>query len=405
MTLVERGDVSFQPNAIYCGDCKEVLRHFPENSVDLIYLDPPFFSNKQYEVIWNDGYELRAFEDRWKGGVSNYVGWMVERLRECHRVLKNDGLLYLHCDWHAGHYLKVECDKIFGYENFRNEIVWCYSGGGTPRNDFPSKHDTIFRYSKTKDYTYYPEYKPYSEGTLQRGRTQVKGKYFDEGLRKAGTPVTDWWTDIKYIHSPTDYERQGYPTQKSEELLTRIIKTSSDPDDIVLDPFCGCGTAIAAAQKMKDEKDQPEPRRWIGIDVSPTACKLMAKRMKSITKKEATVIGLPKSVADLRNLQPFEFQNWVMEKLYARVNPKKVGDLGIDGYYIDGSPIQVKQSDQVTRPVVDAMEAAMQRIGQKKGIIVAFSFTKGTYEEVARVKLEQGLEITLKTVEEILKET
>jgi len=114
----------------------------------------------QYEVIWNDGYEIRAFEDRWKGGVQHYVAWMVERIEQCYRVLRKTGLFYLHCDWHAGHYLKVECDKIFGYGNFRNEIVWCYSGGGIPRRDFPSKHDTIFRYSKSDKYTYHPEYKP-----------------------------------------------------------------------------------------------------------------------------------------------------------------------------------------------------------------------------------------------------
>ncbi|MGI0068815.1 MAG: DNA methyltransferase [Nitrosopumilaceae archaeon] len=358
--------------------------------------------------MWNDGYEIRAFEDRWKGGVNNYVGWMAKRLSECHRVLKKNGLMYLHCDYYAGHYLKVECDKIFGYNNFRNEIIWCYSGGGIPKKDFPNKHDTIFRYSKTNDYKYYPEFKAYSEGTVERGRTAVKAKFFENGvpkLRKEGTPITDWWTDIKYIHSPTDYEKLGYPTQKSEELLTRIIKISSDADDIVLDPFCGCGTAIASAQKMTDKDGKPAPRRWIGIDVSPTACKLMAKRMKKITGTNPNMIGMPKSLADLKKLQPFEFQNWVMDKLYARVSPRKVGDMGIDGFYIDGSPIQVKQSGDVSRPVVDAMEAVLGRIDKKKGVIVAYSFSKGAYEEVARAKREQGLEITLKTVNEILSET
>lgn len=128
--ILDPKDVSFKPNTIYAGDCKEVLRHFPENCVDMVYADPPFFSNEQYEVIWGDGYELRAFEDRWKGGIQNYIAWMKERIIECHRVLKDTGLFYLHCDWHAGHYLKVMCDEIFGYNNFRNEIVWCYSGGG-----------------------------------------------------------------------------------------------------------------------------------------------------------------------------------------------------------------------------------------------------------------------------------
>lgn len=165
----------------------------------------------------------------------------------------------------------------------------------------------------------------------------------------------------------------------------------------MLDPFCGCGTAIAVAHK--------NGRRWIGVDISPTACKLMESRMRSIRAKGFRTIGMPKTVEDLKDLQPFEFQNWVMEKLYARVNPRKVGDMGIDGYYIDGSPIQVKQSEDIGRNVVDNFETAMQRIGKNKGAIVAFSFGKRAYEEVARAKLEQGLDIILKTVGEILKES
>ncbi|MCJ7633717.1 hypothetical protein MUP77_15175, partial [Candidatus Bathyarchaeota archaeon] len=112
----------FHPNTIYCGDCTEVMTKFPNESVDLIYADPPFFSNQQYEIIWGDGYELRAFEDRWKGGIENYVLWMKEKLEHCYRVLKSTGAMYLHCDWHASHYLKIEMDRIFGRENFRNEI-------------------------------------------------------------------------------------------------------------------------------------------------------------------------------------------------------------------------------------------------------------------------------------------
>ncbi len=387
----------FETNVIYCGDNLEVLRRFPENSVDLIYADPPFFSNEQYEVIWGDGYELRAFEDRWKGGIPNYIGWMELRLRECHRVLKNTGTMYLHCDWHAGHYLKVEMDKIFHYRNFRNEIIWCFSGGGIPKQDFPRKHDTIFRYSKSDNYVFNPIYRPYTEGTLQRGRTKVKGKYFKQGLRESGTPVNDWWTDVKYIHSPTDLEKLGYPTQKSEALLERIVTASSNPTDVVLDPFCGCGTAIAVAHKIG--------RRWIGIDVSPTACKLMAKRMRKIGVVEPKVIGLPKTITELKALHPFEFQNWVFEKLHGRVNPKKIADMGIDGFVELDVPVQVKQSEGVGRNVVDNFETALHRVGKSKGAIVAFSFSGGAHDEVARARLQHGLEIRLMAVEEILKTT
>ena len=143
-----------------------------------------------------------------------YLAMMAPRLGELYRVLKQTGTLYLHCDPTASHYLKVLLDAVFGIKNFRNEIIWCNSGGGIPKKDFPNKHDTIFRYSKSENYTYNPVYRPYSAGTVQRGRTPVKGKYFAQGLREEGTPVTDWWTDIKYIHSPTDKERLGFPTQK-----------------------------------------------------------------------------------------------------------------------------------------------------------------------------------------------
>ncbi len=274
----------FQPNSIYCGDCKEVLTKFPDACMDLVYADPPFFSNQTYEVSREDEYGTRGFEDRWSGGIQTYLSWMVERIKQIYRVLKDSGLFYLHCGIHASHYLKVESDKIFGYDNFRNEIIWCYSGGGIPKKDFPNKHDIIFRYSKTKDYIYNPEYKPYTTGTVKRGRTQVKGKYFEEGLRTEGTPITDWWTDIKCIHSPTDKERLGYPTQKSEALLERIINTSSISNDIVLDPFSGSGTTIAVAHRLG--------RRWVGIEISPVACKLMNDRMRKLDANPF-LVGIP----------------------------------------------------------------------------------------------------------------
>ncbi len=390
-----------QLNTIYCGDCAHVLAYFPECSVDLLYVDPPFFSNKHYEIIWGNGYERRAYEDRWKGGkrgIKNYIAWMQPKIEQCHRILKPTGSMYLHCDWRANAHLRILMDKIFGEENFRNEIIWCYSGGGIPKKNFPGKHDTIFRYSKSNDYFYVPEYRPYSAGTLQRGRTQVKGKYYANGLRKEGTPVPDWWTDIKCLHSPTDKEKLGYPTQKSEALLERIIKASSNPTDIVLDPMCGCGTAIATAHKLG--------RRWIGIDVSPVACKVMTARMQKLGLKiaENDIIGLPKSVEQLEAMVPFEFQNWVIQKLDGRPSRRKVGDFGVDGWLTNGEPVQIKQSKRIGRNVVDNFETAIRREGKKAGLIVALSFGKGANEEVARAKQDDGLEIRLKTVKDLIKE-
>ncbi len=398
-------------NIIYCGDASKVMaNHIPDNSIDLIYMDPPFFSNKQYEVLWNDGYELRAFEDRWKGGIENYIAWMEPVIREGHRVLKDTGSMYLHCDWHANAHLRILMDKIFGSKNFRNEIIWAYSTSGRPKDRFPQKHDTIFCYGKTeKTFFNLKEVKePYSEeyikthfpykdknGRLYRKRYDA-GKwriyYADEGM----IPNDVW--DIPYVNSMSP-ERLGYPTQKPEDLLKRIINASSNITDIVLDPMCGCGTAIAVAHKLA--------RRWIGIDISPTACKLMASRMHNIDSSlnlNQMIIGLPKTLEEIKAMQPFDFQNWVCEKLLARRSQTYSSDKGIDGWLIDGRPLQVKQSESIGRNVIDNFETAIKRARKTRGIVVAFSFGKGSYEEVARAKNEEGLDIELKTVEELLKE-
>ncbi len=412
-----------QVNSIYCGDCKEILHQYiPDNSIDLIYVDPPFFSNKKYEQIWKDGYELRAFEDRWKGGIKNYLAWMGDKLRECYRVLKPTGTFWLHCDRRAVHYLKVLLDEMFGEHNFRNEIIWNHQILGAAHGlAFPKAHESLLRYTKSDKFTF-NEYDPtvrvpYSDYILKDLKQDRTGKWYytrrrmsrkiregeeTHGLRtyvddpKKGKLVGDVWSDLKGYQPK---EKLGYPTQKPESLLERVIRVSSNPTDIVLDPMCGCGTAIVAAQKLG--------RRWIGIDISPTACKLMASRMRKLGVNigEKNIVGLPKTLEEIKSMQPFEFQNWVMQKLMARISKTLSSDMGIDGWTLDNRPIQVKQSEGVGRNVVDNFETALARANKKNGIIVALSFGKGAYEEAARAKLDQGLEIELKTVEEILKET
>lgn len=447
-----------QANVIYCGDCREVLHQYiADNSVDLIYADPPFFSNRHYEVLWGDGYELRAFADRWKGGIENYISWMEDKLRECERVLKKDASIYLHCDWHASHYLKVQMDKIFGANNFKSEIVWrrqtAHSDTKQGVKNYGHIHDTVLFYARG-NYTWVSQFLPYDQDYVEtfykhkdpdgrrfttsdltgskpggdvlyswHGKKPYKGRfwaYSKENMEKfekegklwysktgmarlkhyldemPGVSLQDVWTDIK--PAGIGKERLGYPTQKPEALLERIIKVSSNPTDIILDPFCGCGTAVAIAHRLG--------RRWIGIDVSPTACKLMASRLRKLgfSIQEKNVIGLPRTIEQIQAMQPFEFQNWVVQKLMARVSKTLVGDMGIDGWTLDNRPIQVKQSEAVGRNVIDNFETALTRANKKSGIIVAISFGKGAYEEVARAKLEQGLEIELKTVNEILGE-
>ena len=260
------------------GDCLIAIpKHIESNSVDLIYLDPPFFSGKQYEIIWGNGAELRAYGDRFKGGINHYIEWMRPRIEQCCNVLKKTGSFYLHCDKHASHYLKVMCDEIFGSKNFRNEIIWCYRGAGTPKKDFARRHDNILRYSKTKDYIFNVDdvRGEYAKATKERFKHHIgnirQGKDFGlQTLHEKGKHPDDWW-EIQPI-SPSSRDRIGYPTQKPEKLLEKIILASSNKGDLILDPFVGGGTTVAVANRLN--------RYYIGIDVSTIACIVSYKRLK-----------------------------------------------------------------------------------------------------------------------------
>jgi DNA modification methylase len=433
--------ISFvEARTLYCADNLEQLVDFPSECVDLIYLDPPFFSNQFYEVIWGDEAEVRSFEDRWEGGVQVYVNWMRERMFELHRVLKSTGSIYLHCDWHAGHYLKTMMDDVFGIPNFRNEIIWHYGGRGAKAvsGQYPRNHDVLFWYSKDSEWTYEKQYTTawltpeeareagyrqdeksrwfktaprgdYTDASIKRLRGEerihdtrtggIRIKYFlEEGTdgqvleRKL---IGDVWNDIPdAMHLPRG-ERLGYPTQKPEALLERVIRTSTTEGDLVLDPFCGCGTAIAVAERLK--------RQWIGIDISPTAVGLMKRRVAKLGVSEVRVVGVPMTVDELRLLKPFEFQNWVMQRLNGTHSARKTGDMGIDGFsFMVHDPIQVKQSEKVGRKVIDEFETAIERAKKRKGYVIAFSFTKPAYEEAARAKTQKGIEIRLIKVADLL---
>ncbi len=394
---------------------------------------------------------------------------MEPKLRECHRVLKPTGSIYLHCDVHADAHLRILMDRIFGENNFKNEIIWQRTFAHNDPRKYGNIADTILFYTKTDKYTWHVQYTSYSEKYIEnffkykdaRGRYRLvaltgpgttggesgkawkeyapskRGRHWaipslvrkelnipdDVGILDAlnimeqngrivwsknhvpswkeyldempGVPLQNIWTDISPVSSQS-HERLGYPTQKPLALLERIIKASSDEGDIILDPFCGCGTAIAVAQKLK--------RKWVGIDVSPTACKLMQTRIRKITPllKSSQLVGMPQTKEEILAMQPFEFQNWVVGKLGGRQPERLVGDMGIDGYLFDGSPIQVKQSEHVGRNVIDNFETAMDRVKKPHGVIIAISFGKGAYEEVARVKNESGHDIELMTVDDII---
>ncbi len=225
--VVERfefGSPQLEPNRLYFGDNLHVMRSLPSESVDLIYIDPPFFSQRTYNVLFGDQNELRSFRDIWEGGLGGYLVWLNARLYEMKRVLTADGVIYVHLDWHAGHYVKVEMDRLFGYENFRNEIIWCYSGGGVPKKDFPRKHDVILRYSKTGAYAFNVERKAYKENTQQVGIHSTYGR--DRGLDVSidldrGTPVTDWWSDIPTVTGWT--RRRSATLPRSRRLSSSAL--------------------------------------------------------------------------------------------------------------------------------------------------------------------------------------
>lgn len=326
-------------NKLICGDNLEALKSIESESVDLIYIDPPFFSNRHYEVVWGDEAEIRSFEDRWQGGINVYIDWMRPRVEELYRVLKSTGSFYLHCDWHANAHLKIMMDDIFGLKNFRNEIVWCYKTREFSKKYWNRKHDNILFYVKNARLPYYFNWdvegvmESYSLQTIKKYKYKdEKGRYRLVGRGIKGSPIRsakdvspDWEKTHPELvvrnylgkgYPPFDYwfmniinqaakERLGYPTQKPEALLEKIIKASSNKGDIVLDAFCGCGTTLVVAQKLE--------RRWIGIDISPTAVKVMEKRLKKVgaikvKDNDYIAIGMPTTIGDLRELKPFEFQ-------------------------------------------------------------------------------------------------
>lgn len=405
-------------NLLFYGDNLDVLRrHIGDESVHLVYLDPPFNSNANYNVLFaaKDGTQaaaqISAFEDTWhwdaeaarsfeetveRGGqvaqallafrslvgdsdVLAYLSMMAPRLVELHRVLREDGSLYLHCDPTASHYLKLLLDAIFGPDHFRNEITWRrtpFAGSSKARaQQFPRSHDIILFYTKGEAWTWNGPTVPYNEEYLARFKWDDKdgrGPYRKTLLKtysaetferlkaedslvppvKAGaswnykqflktssgtTQIDDIWTDINAIN-PVAKERLGYPTQKPEALLERIIAASSNPDDTVLDPFCGCGTTIAAAQNLG--------RQWIGIDITHLAIGLIKVRLRDAYGDGAKyeVTGEPTTSEDAEELAeeaPYQFQAWALGLVGARQAGaiKKGADKGVDGwlFFHDGS--------------------------------------------------------------------
>ena len=437
------------PNTLYYGDNLDILRRYvADESVNLVYLDPPFNSNASYNVLFaeQDGTQaasqIHAFEDTWRwdqgaehayqevveggGDVSRalqafrtllgesnmmaYLAMMAPRLVELRRVLKQTGSIYLHCDPTASHYLKLLMDAVFGPVNFRNELVWKRTGSHNDAKRFASVQDTLLYYSRGPNPTWNPQHAPHSEKYVASHYTHVdadgrryrldniirsasmgprpnltyeykeftppwgwrmtrdKVEALDKAGRlswsKSGTPylvryldempgpaMTSIWDDLPPVNSQAA-ERLGYPTQKPEALLERIVAASSNEGDVVLDPFCGCGTAIAVAHRLK--------RRWIGIDVTHLAVNLMKYRLQDAfgeaVKDDYEVVGEPTDSAGAEQLareDPYQFQWWALGLVGARpVEQKKGADKGIDGRIYFHEP-----NEKSTRQIIFSVKA------------------------------------------------
>ena len=299
---------NWENRTMWTGDNLDIMRGMNSECVDLIYLDPPFNSDRHYSAPIGSEAAGAAFKDTWTlddvdlawhgeiadrepsayaaidaAGVvhgksmKSYLIMMAVRLMEMRRLLRDTGSIYLHCDPTASHYLKMLMDAVFGTDNFRNEIAWCYRKWSVSANQFVRNHDILLLYSKTDITTFNVQYVPVSPGTMKRWKGRKQQAVFVDGVRyadatdeEAMNPCPDWW-EISIIN-PNAKERVGYPTQKPIALLDRIIQASSNEGDVVFDPFCGCATACVAADRLN--------RQWVGIDLSPLAAQLVEMRMQ-----------------------------------------------------------------------------------------------------------------------------
>lgn len=406
-------------NKLYYGDCLTIMRDMPLGCVDLVYLDPPFNSNRDYNAIYEDETgrplpdQIEAFNDLWElseerqrairmmpvlmrdYGIDDeivefwkiwmnalrntqprllaYLSYMTERLLPLRGLLKPTGSLFLHCDPTASHYIKVMLDGIFGHTNFRNEIIWCYTGPGSPgMRQFMRKHDVILWYSKGKTWTFNADAvrMEHSDKTKDNYKAGLEGSGFigaDKFIHAKGKVPEDWW---QFAIAARGKEYMGYPTQKPLKLLDRIIKAASNEGDVVFDPFCGCATTIEAAHVLK--------RKWIGIDIAIHAIKRVAKvrledRLGLKEGVDFVIEGVPmtpEGAQDLWERDKFQFQKWAIEQIEGFVTSRKTADGGIDGRLYFGIPdkrdlqsmvVEVKGGKNVNVDVIRSLRGALER--------------------------------------------
>lgn len=343
-----------ETNKIYHGNCVEKLKEIEANKVDLIYFDPPFFTQRKHSLTNKDNSKTYEFDDKYNS-IEEYLELVEDVLKQSKRVLKNTGSVFLHCDKTASHNIRVVMDKIFGRENFQSEIIWSYKRWSNAKKGLLNSHQVIFFYSKTQDFKFNTLYTDYSATTnldqiLQDRERNENGKSVykkDEngnvilGKEKKGVPLSDVW-EIPYLN-PKAKERTGYPTQKPVLLLNQILNIVTDEGDLVVDPFCGSGTTCVSAKSLK--------RQFIGIDISKDAVELANSRLEEMVISESNLLNkgtneyqekTEKELAILQNINAFPVQR----------------NSGIDGFlkdHFEGMPVPVKiQGEYET--IEDAIE-------------------------------------------------
>jgi site-specific DNA-methyltransferase (adenine-specific) len=341
-------------NKIYHGNCVEKLKEIEANKVDLIYFDPPFFTQRKHSLTNKDNSKTCQFDDKYNS-IEEYLELIENVLKESRRVLKNTGSVFLHCDKTASHNIRVVMDKVFGRENFQSEIIWSYKRWSNAKKGLLNAHQVIFFYSKTQDFKFNTLYTDYSATTnldqiLQDRERDENGKSVYKkdkngnvilGKEKKGVPLSDVW-EIPYLN-PKAKERTGYPTQKPVLLLNQILNIVTDEGDLVVDPFCGSGTTCVSAKLLK--------RQFIGIDISQDAVELANSRLEEMVISESNLFNkgtneyqekTEKELAILQNINAFPVQR----------------NSGIDGFlkdHFEGMPVPVKiQGEYET--IEDAIE-------------------------------------------------
>jgi len=410
-------------NQLILGDNLEVLRNIAEESADLIYLDPPFFSNRNYEVIWGDAGELRSFQDRWSGGIDHYIAWLKERVIEMHRILKPTGSLFLHCDWHANAEIKVDIlNKIFGVDNFRGEIIWQrHNAHNDAKKKLAVLKDTIWYFSKSEKFIYNPLYSGHSEKHLEK--IYKLDDKDGQGLYRLGDmaspnlrpnmmyewmgfsyPVKGWRYEKATMQKLHDEGKIYYPKDKQDNYnftkRPRLKRYLSEQKGTLLGDLWADINNVQAHAKERIGYPTQKPlallrriiemasnegdfvldpfmgggttiaaaeelkRHWIGIDQSVQAVKVTELRLMNARDlfSEPFVIQLHKYDYDtLRYQNAFAFETWIIEQYGGTPNTRQRGDLGIDGKTSDNVPIQVKRSDDIGRNVIDNFHSAMMR--------------------------------------------